>query len=399
MKPETGKRNIMTVLFVATNYNTHGKPTTGFPAYLYRVSQALISMGHKPVILVIGKNIPCRMDNGIEIHSSNVSSVEYGNAAVDYVINALLCAWKANRKIRELSRKRKIDIIQFTSIKGIGLFYRGNIPAVLRLSSYARIAYKMHMSASKIQVELMAFLERLSSRGCRAVYAPCEATARQFGMEARRKVFVLETPFMNDAGEYDDFFARKLYGRRYLLYFGILTAEKGILMISNVVKEFLKRHEECCFVFAGRPYPVNGKNAVRLLKEAAGEYRDRVVIFKEMPHEQLYPLIMGAEFVVLPYLNDNLPNACLEAMSFAKIVVGIDGGSFEQVIVHDNNGILCRPNDPADLLEKMEYVWNMPEEKKRKMEANAKKRIEGLRPEIAVKKLVHFYRRVIDMDK
>lgn len=384
----------MNILFVATDYVRSGKPTTGFPAYMYRVSQALIAMGHTPVILAIGKEEYHLSDNGVEVYSVRVPNIEYGDECLNYMIHTVKSAWTANKKIRELAGKMEIDIIQFTSLRALGLFYRGRIPAVVRLSSYARIYYQTYTSIGRKQTEIMALLERLSIKGCRAVYAPCSATADRFGADVHRKVYVLETPFLNDVIKYDMCYADKIKGKKYLLFFGILSMEKGILLIARILKSFLAKYKNYYFVFVGKAYLVDGKNAASVLKEAAGEYQDRVILFAPLPHEQLYPVIMGAEIVVLPYLYDNLPNACLEAMFFGKIVVGIDGGSFEQVIVHGKNGVLCRP-DAQDLLAKIEYAIALDDKTKAKMERNAKKRIEILRPEISVKKLVRFYQAVI----
>lgn len=389
----------MNILFVATDYVKSGKPTSGFPAYLYRVSQALIAMGHRPIILVIGKEEYHYFDGGLEIYSTYVPGVKCGNKYFNYIFDVLRCSWTANKKIKVLVGDKNIDIIQFTSLKALALLYYGRVPAVVRLSSYARIYYQTYASIDRKQTEVMAFLERMSTRRCRAVYAPCRATAVKFGADARRKVFVLETPFLNDVVEYDYYYADKLAGKKYLLFFGILTVEKGILVIAEILEKFLDKYKDYYFVFIGKPYLISGINAAKLLKDAAGKHKDRVLLYGELPHEQLYPVIMRAKFVVLPYLNDNLPNACLEAMSFGKVVIGIDGGSFEQVIENRQNGILCKPNDAEDLLDKIDYVMAMDENEKKRVGEKAKKRIQMLRPEISVKKLICFYEAVISQDK
>ncbi len=47
---------------------------------------------------------------------------------------------------------------------------------------------------------------------------------------------------------------------------------------------------------------------------------------------------------------DNFPNACIEAMYFSKVVIGTDGASFEQLITHGKNGLLCRIGDSPDVV-------------------------------------------------
>lgn len=385
----------MTILFATTDYVGSGKPTTGLPAYLYRVSRALSDMGHTPIIMTLGHHDFYRNDDGIEVYTIYVPSSYYKNKCVGYICDAISKSRIMNRRIKELSDRRHIDVIQFTSLMGLPLCYTGDIPAVLRLSSYARIAFSTHISVEKAHVETMAFFERHSAKRCVAVYAPCQATADQFGRDAGRKVYVLETPFQNEVECYDYSLADGLKGKKYIFFFGILSPEKGIGVIAEIIYRFLDAYRDYTFVFAGQPYEVNGVHAHTLLKQRAKEYADRVILFKPLPHEQLYPIIMGAEFIVLPYFNDNLANACLEAMSFAKVVIGTDGGSFEQVIEHGYNGVLCQRNDPEDLLVQLQYVMNLSSEEKREMEKNAKRRIDLLKPEIAVKKLVRFYGRVL----
>ncbi len=386
----------MTILFATTDYVNSGKPTSGLPAYLYRVSQALLSMGHKSIIVTFGKYDAHRMDNGIEVYTVYAPISVYKNDCIDFAVNAVRKSCVMNNKIAELSLRHHIDIIQFTSLQGLAMMYHGKIPAVLRLSSYARIAFETHITVSKELTETMAFLERMSAKKCRAVYAPCRTTADKFGADSHRKVYVLETPFQNDVQCYDYSFADKLEGKKYVFFFGALSPEKGIGIIAEILYQFLNYYKDYCFVFAGQPLSIEGKQPHTFLKECAKEYADRVIIFKPLSHEQLYPIIMGADYIVLPYLNDNLPNACLEAMSFGKVVLGTDGGSFEQVIKHGYNGILCQKNDSKDLLEKLRYAMNLSEEKKSEMGRNANKRMERLKPEIAVKRLLCFYEKVLN---
>ena len=385
----------MTILFATTDYVGSGKPMTGLPAYLYRVSRALSDMGHTPIIMTLGHHDFYRNDDGIEVYTIYVPSSYYKNKCVGYICDAVSKSRIMNRRIKELSYRRHIDVIQFTSLMGLPLCYTGDIPAVLRLSSYARIAFSTHISVEKTLVETMAFFERHSAKRCVAVYAPCQATADQFGRDAGRKVYVLEPPFQNEVECYDYSLADGVKGKKYIFFFGILSPEKGIGVSAEIIYRFLDAYRDYTFVFAGQPYEVNGIHAHTLLKQRAKEYADRVILFKPLPHEQLYPIIMGAEFIVLPYFNDNLANACLEAMSFAKVVIGTDGGSFEQVIEHGYNGVLCQRNDPEDLLVQLQYVMNLSSEEKCEMEKNAKRRIDLLKPEIAVKKLVRFYGRVL----
>lgn len=390
----------MKILYIATDYPEKGKPTTGFPNYLYRVSLALVQMGHKPVILYAGRRDSHRTESGIEFWSIRTEYTEYNSQALSYTVNSLKKSYLLNKKIAEIVKKETIDIIQFTSLEGSAVFYRGKVPAVLRLSSYAKTYFSTFQTFSPARVKMMSFVERWSARKCDFVFAPCKITAEAFEKDCKRKVKVIETPFVNDVQEYDDIYVENhLNNKKYTLFFGSLYAEKGILVIGDILQKFLQNNKRYYFVFIGDIYTIKGESSANILKKRAGVFADRVIIWSALPHKQLYPIIKAADFVVLPSLMDNFPNACIEAMYFQKVVIGTEGASFEQLIKHKKTGLLCKIGDADDLYEKMQEAVSMSSEEKIQMGIEARKRIDKLRPESVVKQLLRLYKYVIDNKK
>lgn len=391
----------MNILFVSTDYPRRGQPTTGFPNYLYRVSLSLIQLGHKPMILAVGGWDSHRAERGIEIWTVSVKTYHnYKSQSLNYALSALQTGYALNRKITELLKKIHIDIIQFTSLYGIALLYHEKVPTVLRLSSYAKTAFSSYQTHSPETVRMMALIERASSYRCNAIFAPCITNAAQFGRDCHRKVKVIETPFVNDVEEYDyQFYNHYLQGKKYALFFGALYAEKGILVIAEILEKFLENNPDYDFVFIGDVCRINGENSTRLLQEKAGKYVDRIVISNALAHKQLYPVICAADFVVLPSFMENLSNACIEAMYFERVVIGTDGASFEQLIKHGENGLLCQIGNSQDLLEKMQMAVTMSEKEKMEMGKWAKRRIDRLQPDYVVRKLVSLYEYVIENSK
>ncbi len=391
----------LNILFVSTDYPRRGQPTTGFPNYLYRVSLSLIELGHKPMILAVGGWDGHRKERGIEIWTVSVRTYHnYKSQPLNYASSALQTGYVLNRKITELLEKVHIDMIQFTSLYGIALLYHGKVPAVLRLSSYAKTAFSSYQTHSPETVRMMALIERASSYRCSAIFAPCKKNAVAFGRDCHRKVNVIETPFVNDVQEYDcQFYNHHLQGKKYVLFFGALYAEKGILVIAEILEKFLEMNPDYYFVFIGDECRINGENSTRMLQKKAGKYVHRVIISNALTHKQLYPVICSADFVVLPSLMENLSNACIEAMYFERVVIGTDGASFEQLIRHGENGLLCEIGSSQDLLEKMQMVVDMSEREKTEMGKRAKRRIDRLQPEYVVRKLLNLYEYVIKNSK
>lgn len=389
----------MKILFVATQYIEKGKPATGFPNYLHKVSVSLLSMGHVPMIIAGGRRNEHRVEEGIEIWTvKTVSSLDrvFSNENLAH----LKMSYILNREIRKILKKHPVDIIQFTSIGGIALFYHEKTPAVMRLSSYAKTYFASLQTYDARTLFFKAALERLSARRCDAVYAPCRNTAVAFGKDCKRQIKVIETPFVNDVKRMDYQYVEKyLKGRKYVLFFGTLYPEKGLLVITEILESFLEENPEYYFVFVGEVRNINGVDARKIIREAAGNYSKRVMIWSALSHEKLYPIIEKSDFVVLPSLMDNLPNTCMEAMYFSKIVIGTDGASFEQLIIPGENGLLCEIGNSQDLLEKMQKVVLLDYETKQHMEKNARNTIRRLYPQYTVKKLLHFYDCILEKKK
>ena len=166
----------MKILFVANRYVESGKPTAGFPAYLYRVSQALIDIGHTPIIVAGGKYNSHKIDNGIEIWRVRSNSRNYKQQWKTELMRYINLSYLLNKKIKEIVKTEKIDIIQFTSLAGCALFYRGETPAVMRMSSYAKIAYAGFQTLDEKTVKVISMIERMAANNCDSIFAPILAS-------------------------------------------------------------------------------------------------------------------------------------------------------------------------------------------------------------------------------
>lgn len=389
----------MVILFVAPLYEAKGeKPKGGISMYLRRVTGALKELGHTPIILTVGKKDTRYIENGVEVLFVRCPYWRLKSESLHVACNILIKNLVINRKIKELLKERKIDLIQFASIWSFSFLYYGRTPAVMRMSIYSKV-YRQYKE-NKADIDTQAFFERLAVRHCNAVFAPSKVIADAFAKDIHRKVSVIESPFWNDNTRYDDsLYQEKLGEKKYFLFFGRLVADKGILVIAECLQQFLREHIDYYFVCCGIEESGGGENPVRILKKAAGEYQERFLYMRALPHSTLYPIVQNADFVVFPSLIDNFPNACLEAMYFRRVVIGTDGTSFEQLIEDGKSGFLCAPNDADSLLEKMEEAACMDDQQRKIMGEYAKKRIDMLSPEFTVKKLVRYYQYVIEHSK
>lgn len=388
----------MVILFAANNYFVNGKATQGFPIYLHRVTTSLAKFGHTPIIVACGTENRHYVKEGVEIYIIRCVPLEIAIKSIEEGYKVFYRSRKINRKIGEITREKAVDIIQFTSLQGLAVCYKEKIPAVMRLSSYAKVAYEVCQTFDERQIKIRAFFERMAAGRCHAIFAPCQNTADAFSHDIGRKVSVIESPFVNDVAIYDEsIYEKKLRDKKYVLYFGRMYAEKGILVIADILQKFLESNPEYYMVCCGQAENINGKSCVNILKEASGNCRERFIYIEALPHEKLYPIIRRADFIILPSFSENLSNACIEAMHFERVVIGTDGASFEQLIEDGKSGLLCQRNDARSLLDKMNEAAAMTGEQKIEIGRQAKRRIDRLSPDLVVKKLIGYYRYIIHM--
>ena len=189
--------------------------------------------------------------------------------------------------------------------------------------------------------------------------------------------------------------AKKLKDKQYILFLGRLSIEKGIYVIDEIIYRILKQYPNLYFVFAGLITVNDGKRIDEQIKRSAAEYKERVVFSGVVPRGELVYLIQNADFVVMPSVRDNFPNACAEAMDEGKLIIGTDGSSLEQFIIDGYNGLLAKPDDAESLYQKIAQAMSMDQTNKHKIESNAKEWVKRWNIEDYSMKMEKMYKKII----
>lgn len=387
----------MTILFASTDYPEPGQSSTGLPTYLKRISTVLTKKGHIVIIVYGAMYNQHRFDGDVEVFAVRTPvGIRLDNELQTTRIRCLLRGYYINQKISQIISERTIDIVQFTSLEGISLFYSETVPAVIRLSSYAKLAFSSKFSTlSQDIVDFYSTLELDAGRHIENVFGPSEPTANAYGDDLGKTIRIIESPFWPIEKLDDSIYVEKLSTCKYVLFFGKMYAEKGIVEICDILKDFLLRNDDYSFVFVGGDAVVEGKSAYTLICESAGECLDRVYIFSEMKQKQLFSLVEHAEFVVLPSFMENFSNACIEAMYYNGCVVAYYDAGFEQLIENEKSGFLCKNGDSKELLLTVNKVVDSDESILSKIRENARIRLNENTPDVIVNKLIKYYTQVI----
>lgn len=390
----------MNILFVTGLFANDERDTAlgGMPGAVYKSALGMQQRGHSVRILACAGRERRWRYQGLDVISVRVVQGIEGKAAGAMLIDTLKRELAVRRYVQKLDCEKAIDIVQYTGWFGVGLLHPYGIPAVMRMSSYTKVQLSNNFSTGKRF--LLEAVEYLAAKRMNFVFAPSRITAAGLEKDIQRAVGVMETPFRQEETKWDDSILRsRLESKRYLLFFGRMTVDKGIYVIRDMLHEILDRYREIQVVFAGGINWHEGVLVSDELMEAAGEHGNRVVFLGLLPKERLLPVIDGAELILMPSLADNFPNACAEAMALGKIVIGTDGSSLEQFIQDGVNGYLVERNNPGQLCRCVDRVLRMEPGQKELVSIRARKKIEGLDLESYSKKMEKIYTRVIKLQQ
>ena len=145
--------------------------------------------------------------------------------------------------------------------------------------------------------------------------------------------------------------------RKYVLYFGRYSKEKGMETLLQVCQGL----PEIPFVFAG-----NGP-----LEEKVNDV-DNIENKGFQSGEKLYSLIRNAQFTIFPSeCNENCPFSVMESIAEGIPVIGSDIGGVPELISDGQNGFLVAPGNAEELKSKISCLWN-DDDKLKSMKNNCK---------------------------
>lgn len=398
----------MKIAFITTEYVTEAEFDGGLANYLYRVAIALSSLGHVVEIFTLSDHDGETFHDGIRVHRVVNRSAFFSllNRGTRYrlkrTLRFLSLAYCLHRRMMRRMRRCSFDAIQAASCFGCGLFatLNGRVPVVTRVSSFEPLFRLHYHRPLTLDQRLCELIESLAIKRSDAVYAPSRFLATLLQEQGRIAVDVLRPPFRLHPGSEDDEIYRQVAaGRKYFLFYGSIGFLKGCETIAKTLPHLLAAYPDMNFVFAGKVMGGPGNmDMAQYIRMRADSHIQRVIFTGALRHQALYPLIRYAHAVVLPSLVDNLPNTMLEAMAFAKVVIGTRGTSFEEYLQEGVTGFLVPADDPESLSKTMEMVWQMDSSELNRIGIQAKVALKELAPDVACGNLIRYLERAIDLD-
>jgi len=333
----------------------------GLATYLQKVSYGLINIGHKVSVLCLSTRNISWKDREVNIFEVDCRQIE-GKLSLSKIFSPalefeqiILNSRLLELKVWEIHRDFPIDLIQISSYMaaGITLCNNGKIPVVCRISSFTPLLRNIYGYPNTIKTAMADWCQIYSAEAADGVFAPSKLMADYYSMFSSARPKVIRTPPDQINDDLDDsVYLNHLIDKKYLLFFGTLNVNKGILLISEMITKILKDYPDLYFVFIGRvDKSLKGISLFDFLRDNNRSVQSRIIYIQSLPKDQLYPILKNAIGVLMPSLKENYPNACLEAQAFGKIVIGSKDSSLEEMIIDGKTGFLVNNNDASSLEE------------------------------------------------
>lgn len=150
-----------------------------------------------------------------------------------------------------------------------------------------------------------------------------------------------------------DRFVPNFASGNYLLYFGRLSEEKGLLTLLKAA----------AMVASAPLYIVGDGPQLAQLKSYAARHRLSHVKFLGLKSgPDLESLVRNARAILVPSeWYDNSPLVIYESFAYGKPVIGTRMGGIPELIDHEENGLLFAAGEVEQLSSQMRRLWEEPE--------------------------------------
>jgi glycosyltransferase involved in cell wall biosynthesis len=392
------------IAFATQEYVTEPSFDSGIANYVYRTATALARLGHDVHVLTLSTIDESKFrHDGVTVHRVAfcrrwLQLNRLTRYKLSGTMHLLALSASVYRQLKRLHREAAFDVVQFPNCGVCGLLsiIFSRIPQVLRASWYHPAWTECEPVGNRLDAYVISLLERFQLNVSRHIYSPSFTLRKMLIDRAKVKtVPVIPTPCYLEAERWDSsIYDVNLKGKTYLLFFGRFQLRKGFHLVAEALPRFLAAYPDAYAVFVGRDGPAQtGLSMSNYARRLCGRFRSRLICIDALPHRQLYPIISGARLVVLPSLVDNLPNACLEAMALAKVVIGGAGASFDELIEDGLTGFLVPSKDSSSLAARLIEIWQRPDLSE--IGAAARRRMSDFAPEKTVPMLLEYFRNTV----
>lgn len=262
-------------------------------------------------------------------------------------------------KLKELIKKFHIQIVEAPNFSAEGFVYSllKKTPLVTRLHTHFSEIIEFSQWPKTLDRRLSCLLEEAAILRSDLVTCSTKAHAGTvFGEIGFKRWHVEHIPLGIPLPQIKEGFNQDNKIPPAVLFVGRLEARKGVHVLAKAVPHVLREFPDAIFYIVGRDTFVT-ENSIsfsgsktasfkaRLISEIPEECRKNVIFLGHLGRDELNKCYENCSIFVAPSLYESFGFIYIEAMSYAKPVIGCGVGGVPEVIEDGVSGLLVPPED------------------------------------------------------
>lgn len=347
----------------------------GIGRYTQMLAQGLCELGHRVHIVTRGDKEQVVVQDGIFVHTVSYDLSRYnqyrkfGNAY--HILNYSHAVYE---QVKRLMLNEGVEIVcsPLWQVEGLVTAVSGLVPVVVWLQTTLQQIADLHGNRRNPDVQFQSRLEQILLE--RASYIVPISSAIHGVVQ--KKIGVHSVPFAVippgiipvPEEEIRPFDPKRKDGPFTILYVGRLEKRKGILTLFQSIPKVVSQVPNVRFVIAGADNSLHdgfqkktGTTYPVFFAQNFSKYVHFVDFLGEVTDEQLHRLYQSCDIFVAPSLYESFGIVYLEAMNYAKPVIGCRTGGVPEVVENGVTGVLVAPDAPHALAEAIISLLDSPE--------------------------------------
>jgi hypothetical protein len=347
----------------------------GVGRHTHLMAQGLFECGHSVHVITRGERERVSFYDGAFVHEISCRRNRYRRyRRLPALYDSLNYSHAIHEKVKRLILNEGIQIVDspMWQIEGLVTAVSGAIPVAVRLQTAHRQIAALERNrdeALRLMGEMeQALLEqasylipnsRATLKNARKIYG-ISPSENHYTVIPHGIIPVLDEkirPF--DLGRTDDTLT--------VLYVGRLEKRKGILDLFGAIPRVLDRIPNAAFIIVGRDNSQNdgfkrrtGMNYPSYFADRYSHLEAKVSFTGRVSDQELEAYYQSCDLFVAPSLYESFGLVYLEAMNYAKPVIGGRAGGVPEVIEEGVTGLLSEPEDSGSLADAMIRLLGSP---------------------------------------
>lgn len=342
----------MNILFLSKDYppNMLG----GVGTYIYEVSRLLARMGHRTFVITKADDAPIDyQDSGVSVYRVKPRKFNFCDGfrhKIGGFLERLEYSLAVSRKIKEIHRRFRIDLIESSEARAEGFWYyllNRRPPLVIKLHTPETVAFKLDHTPVTFDYRLIKLLEeywiKKASQQVGLSKEVVDLTNDHFSIHLANIPLV---PNPIDLSLFSPSQTGNNAGIQEILYVGRLEFRKGVHVLIRAMAYIEEHAPGARLTFVGSDCGMRGYLEQKRLQL---KFPENISFVEQLPRRQLVEYYQRSTVCVIPSIWENYPYVCLEAMACGKPVVASNIGGLKDMIADRESGILVSAGSSLEL--------------------------------------------------